>query len=312
MSALRTKPYGPASLPSPFALAMACVAVLVAAGGGWVLASKLTSKPVDVRAGSPATVRLGGAELVLRSGWRPASRPVKLPGVAGAGARVLAPRSAGAGRLVVALLPGTTAGLPSATQAALRLPLGSAQRVKVAGLDGVGYTALALRGVPGLADVYAFPTVAGVLTIGCVAPIDDPLPVGSCPGDVLSIAAHRTAAADPRARLKARLPAVMAKLNAARRHDRAALRSAATSTRQARYALRLVRAYGAAAAAVAPVVPRTGTGAALPARLRAAGGAYRALSVAAAHHDRRGWARARARVGAAERAVAALIDAARR
>jgi hypothetical protein len=312
MGALRSKPYGPASLPSAFALAGAFALVVVAAVGGWVLAAKLSAKPVAVRPAAPARVRVGAAELELRAGWRPATQPVKLPGVAGPGARVFAPGDGGSGRMVINLLPGVPGGLPQATAAALRVPLGTAQRVKLAGVYGVGYTSLALRGVPGLADVYAIPTPAGVLAIGCVAPINDPLPVGSCPGDVLSVAAQRTPAGDPHARLKAKLPGVMAALNAARRHDRAGLRTARTSKGQAPYARRLAKAYAAAAAAVAPVVPAAGAGADLPAGLRDAGRAYGALATAAARHNRRGWARARARVGAAERVVAAAVDAARR
>jgi hypothetical protein len=214
--------------------------------------------------------------------------------------------------MLINVLSGRSGDIPKTTVAALRVPLGSSARAKVAGIDGVGYTSLALRGVSGLADVYAIPTAAGVLTIGCVAPIDDPLPVGSCPGDVLSVVAHARPAPDPRAALKQRLPAAIAALNTVRRHARAALRSAPTSRRQAVPARRLERAYGKAAARLAPVAPRTGAGSTLPAALRRTAGAYRALGAAATRHDRRGWARARARVTAAERTVAARVAAARR
>jgi hypothetical protein len=291
----------------------ALVAVAIAAGGGWILAGHLAADPVAAPpASAPATVRVGDAELVLRAGWRPATRVPKLPGIDGPGVRAFAPHDGGTGRMLINLLPGTGADVPKATMAALRVPLGSSARTKVAGIAGVGYTSLALRGVSGLVDVYAVRTAAGILTIGCVAPIDDPLPVGSCPGDVLSVAAHAAPAPDPRAALKRRLPAAMAALNAARRHDRAALRSASTSTRQAVPARALERAYEKAAAELAAVAPKSGTGASLPAALRGAARSYHGLALAAAHHDRRGWARARARVTAAERTVAARVAAARR
>jgi hypothetical protein len=313
VGALRSKPYGPSSLPSPAAIAGALVFVVVAAVGGWILASHLASAPPAAPPATPPShVRIGDAELVLRPGWRPVTRVPKLPGIDVPGVRAFAPPDGGSGRMLINVLPGTGGEVPKATVAALRVPLGSSERAKVAGIAGVGYTSLALRGVSGLVDVYAIGTPAGVLTIGCVAPIDDPLPVGSCPGDVLSVVAHARPAPDPRAALKKRLPAVMAALNAARRHDRRALRSAPTSRRQALPARELEHAYEKAAARLAPVAPKAGAGAALPAALRATARAYHSLSVAATHHSRRGWTGARARVTAAERTVGARVAAARR
>ena len=313
MGALRSKPYGPSSLPSPAAIAGALVFVVVAAVGGWLLAGHLASgPPAAPRAAPPSHVRIGDAELVLRPGWRAVTRVPKLPGIDGPGVRAFAPPDGGSGRMLINVLPGTGGDIPKATVAALRVPLGSSERAKVAGIAGVGYTSLALRGVSGLVDVYAIGTPAGVLAIGCVAPIDDPLPVGSCPGDVLSVVAHARPAPDPRAALKKRLPAVMAALNAARRHDRRALRAAPTSRRQAPPARQLERAYAKAAARLAPVAPKTGAGSLLPATLRLTARAYRGLALAAAHHDRHAWARARIHVMADEQVVAAQVAGARR
>jgi hypothetical protein len=313
VGALRSKPYGPSWVPSPAALAGAFVVIVIAAVAGWKLAAELAAgPPAAPPPAAPARVRIGDAELVLRAGWRPVTKVPKLPGIDGTGVRAFAPPDGGSGRMLINVLPAGGGDLPKATAAALRVPLGSSERAKVAGIAGVGYTSLALRGVSGLVDVYAVHTVAGVLTVGCVAPIDDPLPVGSCPGDVLSVQAHAGPAPDPRAALKKRLPAVMAALNATRRHDRRALRSAPTSRRQAAPARGLERAYAKAAARLAPVAPTAGAGAALPSALRHTARAYRALALAAAHHDRHAWARARSRVTAAERVVAARVAAARR
>ena len=313
MSALRSKPYGPSSLPSLAAIAGALVAIAVAAVGGWILAGHLAaSPPAPPPAVPPARVRIGAAELVLRPGWRAVTRVPKLPGIDGTGVRAFAPPDGGTGRMLINVLRSSGDSIPKATVAALRVPLGSSKRARVAGVDGVGYTSLALRGVPGLADVYVVPTAAGALMIACVAPIDDPLSVGSCPGDVLSVVAHGRPAPDPRAALKKRLPATMAALNAARRHDRAALRRAPTSRRQALPARALVRAYTRAADRLAPVAPKTGAGALLPGSLRYTARAYRALAAAAAHHNRRAWARARVQVRAGERIVAAQVAGARR
>jgi len=50
----------------------------------------------------------------------------------------------------------------------------------------------------------------------------------------------------------------------------------------------------------------------LPGSLRYTARAYRALAAAAAHHNRRAWARARVQVRAGERIVAAQVAGARR
>jgi hypothetical protein len=314
MSALRSKPYGPSSLPSPAALITAGVLIVLAAVGGWIAADKLIADPVVVPDERPLTVRTGSTELLLRAGWKPDSALPKLPGIAELpGAKALAPTDGGSGRMVVATLPkGEVGELPKATVDALRVPLGSSKRTTVAGVRGVGYTALALRGVTaGLADIYTVPTAAGVLAVGCVAPIDDPLPVGSCPGDIRAISAHQVVKVDPAAALKTKLPAVMATLNVVRENARTALRTAPTSPKQAVPALGLWRAYKAAANTLAPVAPPSGAAARLPAAFRDAARAYRALALAAAHHDKRAWTRASARVTVAEKVVATRVDAVR-
>jgi hypothetical protein len=314
VGALRSKPYGPSSLPSPAALIAAGVLIVLAAVGGWIAAERLIADPVVVPDDRPLTVRTGTTELLLRPGWRADSALPKLPGIAELpGAKAFAPTDGGSGRMVVVTLPkGAVGELPRATVNALRVPLGSSKRTTVAGIRGVGYTALALRGVTaGLADIYTIPTAAGILAIGCVAPIDDPLPVGSCPGDIRAISAHAPAVKDPAEGLKLKLPAVMATLNAVRDAGRKGLRSAPTARKQAVPALGLWRAYKAAANTLAPVAPKSGAAARLPGAFRDAARAYRALAVAATHHDTRGWTRAVARVRAAEQVAAARVNALR-
>src|SRR4051812_46213086 len=165
MGALRSKPYGPSALPSPAALVAAATLIVIAAVGGWVLAEKLISHPVAVPEAAPLTVRTGDAELVLRAGWQQAPAVPKVPGLNTPGAQAYAPADGGSGRMVLTMLPAGAASLPKATAAALRVPLGSSKRATVAGLRGVGYTALALRKVSGLVDVYSVPTAAGTLTV---------------------------------------------------------------------------------------------------------------------------------------------------
>jgi hypothetical protein len=103
----------------------------------------------------------------------------------------------------------------------------------------------------------------------------------------------------------------MATLNAVRDAGRKGLRSAPTARKQAVPALGLWRAYKAAANTLAPVAPKSGAAARLPGAFRDAARAYRALAVAATHHDKPAWTRASARVRDAEKVVAARVNAVR-
>jgi hypothetical protein len=311
---LRSRPYGPAQLPGAGAIAAGVAAVAVAAGAGWALAASLTAEPAATPEARPSTVRIGSsAELSLREGWAPIEKVPRVPGLDGASARAFAPADGGAGRMVVSLLPDQTGeGLPPATSAALRTPAGKGtQRATVGGLRGAGYTALALRGVDGIVDVYAVPTAAGVLAVGCVAPLDDPLPVGTCPGDIVQVVARKAAAPDPLTRLRAKLPAIVTSLNKSRRAGRRDLREGATSKAQARAAGRLAAAYRDAAKRTTALAPKTGPAATLPAAFTAAAGAYDGLQTSAEHHSKLAWRRARVRVDAAEKATKTHLDATR-
>lgn len=313
--ALRSRPYGPAQLPSAGAIAAGFAAVAVAALVGWFVASKLLSEPAALPEARPTTVRLSpSAEIALRTGWEPVEKVPRVPGLENKSAHAFAPADGGAGRMVTVLLPDLSGdGLPKETAAALRTPLGKeVQRTTIGGLRGAGYTALALRGVSGIVDVYAVPTAAGVLAVACVAPLDDPLPVGTCPGDIVTVAARKPApAADPLAKVRAQLPGIVSSLNRTRRSARRDLREGATSKAQARSAARLASAYRGAARATAAVAPKTGTASDLPAAFTQAAAAYDALETAATRHSKTAWRRARLKVNAAEKAATARLDAAR-
>ena len=84
---------------------------------------------------------------------------------------------------------------------------------------------------------------------------------------------------------RARLPKAVDKLNARRVTLRAKLRGAETRRGQARFAKRLSKAYGTAAATLAPVAPAKGAEAKVVAALRGSAAAYKQLAAAAAH----GW-----------------------
>jgi hypothetical protein len=288
---------------SPWAGTLVVVAVVVAAIGGWTLAGRLTSAPPAAAPSVSRAVHVAATvDLTLRAGWRPAVRTFAVPGL-DAGAHEFAPADGSPGRLVVSLQRGS--GLPGATVAALRVPLGGAARARVAGRPAVAYTGLSLRGVPGLTDVYAIPTAAGTLTVACVTPLADPLPPGTCPGDVLSVAAW--APDDGAAIMRARAPAIARRLDSARVLDRAALRRVRTAAGQVHAASHLAVAYDAAARAVRAVRPTSAAGTRLGNALAAAASAYRRLSAAAGRRDRGAWLRARHGVYAAEHGLRAAL-----
>jgi hypothetical protein len=302
---LRPRPYGPTTLPGPGALLVALAAIALAAAGGWLLAAKLTATPTVAPEQPPVLVKTGPAQIRLQAGWQPEKVVPRIPGLDGTAARVYGPADGGSGRMVLTMLPsGAATELQHETVAALRVPLAGSKKAKVGGLTGVSYSALTLRGVAGLADVYVVSTAAGPLAITCLARLDDPLPVGSCPGDVLSITASKPAATDPAAALRDKLPALVTALNAARLSGRDALRSGATSGAQATAASALWHAYATAADGAAAVAPKTGPGARVAPAFTAAASAYHRLSLAAASHDTHAWVLARRDVNAAEKTAA--------
>src|SRR5262249_18364575 len=156
------------------------------------------------------------------------------PGLVGSEVKSLAPADGGRGRMLIALVKGESGELPSGLAPALRVPLPKPERARVGGLRGSGYTALSLRGVNGLTDLYTFHTSAALLTIACIAPLDGPLPAGSCPADVTSIGIKTPPPVDPAAKLKTSLPKITADLNAARTSSRLALSRGVDNDAQAR------------------------------------------------------------------------------
>src|ERR1700754_2797385 len=197
-------PYGKSLLPRPLALLAGLLIGAAAAGAGWFAADQIAtdSQPASATPEPSVSVRTGPAQLQLRAGWTADPKTPTIPGLIGSEAKALAPADGGRGRMVVALVKDETGELPADLSSALRVPLPKPERARVGGVRGNGYTALSLRGVNGLTDLYTFHTSAGLLTIACIAPLDDPLPAGSCPADVLSIGIKTPPPPDPNAKLK--------------------------------------------------------------------------------------------------------------
>jgi hypothetical protein len=301
-------PYGKSLIPRPLVAIAGLIIISAAAAAGWVAAGQLTDTPVASEPTAPALqVTSGAAALTLRAGWQTEAKVPKLPGLDANTARALAPADGGRGRMVVTMLPDETASVPQPTLDALRVPLPKPSRVTIGSVRGEGYTALSLRGVTGLTDLYTFKTAAGLLTVACVAPLDDPLPTGSCPDDITKAVVTVPRAADPADQLKSALPKITTALNQARVNGRAALRAGADNAAQATAASSLASAYSTAAQAASDVAPPTGEGSQLPDAFRVAAQSYTSLAAAATSTDATAWAQARKEVDAAERAAIAQV-----
>jgi hypothetical protein len=300
-------PYGKSLLPRPFAAIAGLLVVSAAAVGGWFAAGQLADQPVVEPTLPSMNVSSGAATVQLRAGWQLETKVPKVPGLATADVKVLAPQDGGKGRMLVTMLPGESAALPQATMDALRVPLGKPQRASLGGERATGYTALSLQGVNGLVDVYTLNTSAGTVAVTCIAPVDDPLPAGSCPADITALTVKVPRKAEPVDQLKAALPRLTTALNQARVSGRTALVAGGDTAAQQKAAASIATAYSAAATEAAKVAPKSGAGALLPDAFREAARSYGALATAASTGDADAWAHARKEVDAAERASIAQI-----
>jgi hypothetical protein len=300
-------PYGKSLLPRPVALLAGLTVVSAAAAGGWFAAGQLSNEPVSEPVQPALTVKSGAATLMLRAGWEVQKKVPMVPGLATIDSATLAPADGGKGRMIVTMLPADAETLPQPTLDALRVPLGKPVRATVGGQRATGYTALSLQGVNGLVDVYTLKTSVGVLAVSCVAPVDDPLPAGSCPADVTAMNVTVPRKAADVDQLKAALPRLTTALNQARVNGRTALAKGSDSVAQAKAATTVAAAYAAAASEAAKVAPKTGDGSQLPGAFSEAARSYQALATAASKHDADGWAYARKEVDAAERSAIAQV-----
>jgi hypothetical protein len=312
----------PAPLPSarrvPLAAAvpLAAVAALIGLIAGAPAAPAPTAAPV---APAPATATGGGVQLEVPGGWSRAAGAA-IPGLPFRHPLGLR-RDAGGLRLTAEVLPMRTRtllppALAPGRPAVVRLASGQRAwryafvRAGATAADGAGATpggaAPATAPSAAMLVVWALPTARGVATVACLGPRARAVPP-DCAAIARSLATPATAALalGPRTAYRSRLPAVVAALDAARVRGRRALAAAPHARGQVREAAGLAAAHRAAATALAPLA-RPEEDAAVRG-LRRVAAAYDALAAAA--HGRRpdGYARARAGVGAAERALGAAL-----
>ncbi len=277
--------------------AAAGVAVAVLAGlGGWLVADRVVGDRDGERSGSKL-VSAGPARLTVPARWQPARRPPALPGLPGAATWRLAggrPETVSA-----ALVPADHPALVPARlieQADGGLP--PAQKARVAGLDARAYLGVIAAGT--ILDVYAIPTTRGVVTLVCAGGVVE-APTPCLDGLArISVPGAQPIVLEPVTAYRMHAPATLARLDAIRVRERAALHRAGSPAEQARAAAALWSAYDAAADELAPLAPSGQPAAFVVVALRDAARAYRALGMAADRQSTRAWASARTAVRDAE------------
>jgi hypothetical protein len=286
------------------------VAAIVVAGlAGWLLGGVLVpdTPPAPVRASAQVAV-LGPMRVALDGNWT-----TQAPGRDQLAMRlgdlaVFAPTPGLSGRSWVAR---AAADHPSLVPAGVRARLAQAPpkptTVRLAGSPAWRYDALRLRS-GSLLGLTVLPTAAGVVLVGCEGTPGSWGAVSGCEQGVgvMSGAAVLAPAAD--LAFRQRIPAVLAKLNAARAGAGRALAAARRARGQARAAAQLAQAHATAAAKLRPLVVAGTPAGRVVRRLNEAAGAYRNVAGAANRRAPRRYAAAR---GRATKAGAALRTALR-
>jgi hypothetical protein len=284
------------------------VAVALAAGlGGWAVAHRLAADRASVSS-VQKLLDAGPARLKVSAGWERAARPPALPGLDDAPAYM--PYAGLATTVSVALVPADSAALvPAELEEKAEGGLPKAETARVVGLQARAY-----RGVQtgdSVLDIYAIPTTRGVLTLVCTARNGgQEAPTWCLEGlDQITVEGAKPITLNAGTAYRMRAPAILKGLDEVRVRERIALRRSKGPVGQERAARTLWKAYGAAAAELAPLAPEGEPSARVIAALRETARAYRALGVAADRRSTRAWKRARSGVSRAEKTLEARVAA---
>jgi hypothetical protein len=264
----------------------AVAAVVIAAAAGWSLRNVAAGEP-PASSVSTQLAAAGPASLVVDGDWSKTANVPGLPALDPSKSTAFVP-APGLDAFVVA-----TVGpiddqtlIPAALRSLLRGPVAAPRPVKLLGGPAWSYPEQWMRDNRRM-ELSIVPTTAGSVAIACIAPRASWVAATGCAAGVrqISVAGAERVAPEAGLAARARIPAVVAKLDARRVKLRTKLRAAERRRGQARFAKRLSRAYAAAAASLKPVTPAKGPVAKTVAALRAGAGSHRKLSTAAA----KGW-----------------------
>ena len=293
--------------PSLRWMAVGLAVALAAALGGWAVADRIAADPVA----APSTQKVldaGPARLKVSTGWARATRAPVLPGLDNAPAYM--PYSGLTTTVSVALVPADSASLvPAALVDKADGGLPRAETAKVVGLQARAY-----RGVQtgdSVLDIYAIPTTRGVLTLVCTARGGaEASPTWCLEGlDQITVEGARPITLNDATAYRMRAPSTMKDLDAVRVRERAALRRAKGPVGQERAAKTLYKAYAVAFEDLQPLAPKGEPAEDVVIALRDTARAYKKLGIAADHHSKAGWKRARSYVAKAEQTLKARVAA---
>jgi hypothetical protein len=293
--------------PSLRWIAVGLVVALAAGLGGWLLATQIAAEP----ASTPAVEQVldaGPAQLKVSSAWERVARPPALPGLDGAPAWT--PYAGLATTVSVALVPADDPALvPAALVKAAEGGLPKPEKARVVGLEARAYRGI--RVGESVLDVYAIPTTRGVLTLVCAARNDtEEAPTWCLNGlDQITVEAATPIVPAAGTAYALRAPAILKPLDASRVRERVALRRSKGPVGQERAARVLWKAYGSAAAELAPYAVEGQPSVQVVAALRVTARAYRSLADAAHRRSRRAWTRSRTAVSRAERTLKTRVAA---
>ncbi len=309
-------PGAPATAPSPAAAAVATApgAPRAAApsgarrgGGTWVLVGALVVVAAAIvgallgggskgATAAPYTnsASAGVIELSFPSGWQRAASS-SIPGLALSDEIVLVPTTPAP---TTTLVSGTSSAntptlLPASFVAELSGGAPSATAVSLGGVDALRYSGLSVRGTSEPLVLYAIPTTAGVVTIGCSGP---PAAAETVTCERIAGTLHLVGATayplGASAAYAATLTRTLTTLSSARSSAQAALAAAKTPGGQATASAKLSGAYSAAAQSLSglrlsPAV--TGVNARLSSALSSLSSDYTHASHAAARSDAPGY-----------------------
>lgn len=271
MSGFRGKPTVRRSAP----VAAACAAALALGLAGGLLVRALAAGPEPEPPAAMRVVSAGPARIEVPRAWQTVRT--------GRTSVVLAPAPPLPQRVLVTVEPADRPSLIGRSfRARIRDRSPRPRNVDVAGHAAWEYTGLVDRRGDETLDVTVVPAREHVVNVACVSPIDDAGSMLWCAGGIgsLTVGDAPTLVPAPDLALQLQLPRVLARLDRARREERAALGTTHRRTAQQATAGRLADAHADAADALRPLAGTAG--APLVRELAATAGAYRALAQAIA------------------------------
>jgi hypothetical protein len=264
--------------------------------------------PSEPRPREPFSLGAPGVRLTAPPGWTRPRIPASIPGF-GSVPHVMLVEELSKVRLAAAVLPPASPTLlPAALLERLESRPPTPDRVRLGGrLPAYFYRDLSVPGLPGRLAVFAVPTTVGIATVACLG-VTYSLEECAQVADSLRLTAGEALRLDADAAFQLRLGPQIRAVDAARERGRRQLSTARSPREQAEAATSISKAYGDAATALAPLVGRSSSLAAIVAQLRANAATYDRIAAHLRAQDRVSLARDREVALTGETRLKALLS----